>query len=191
MVGVFLSLSVLLYKDMIPFHTKHNIENVQDVTEFTSLNTVRDPAMEASFLNKAGFQYRCNNCHQHFEKEKSNKPLIAEHEDIILQHGINKSCNNCHHPDDKESLIGFSSDSKINFNESQLLCQKCHGPKYRDWQIGVHGRPMGYWDINKGTSYKPSCVSCHDPHFPKFKPIKPAPAPQHAVNEKDNQHDAT
>ena len=58
-----------------------------------------------------------------------------------------------------------------------LLCAKCHGPKYRDWKAGVHGRQNGYWDATKGPKEKLRCIQCHDPHKPAFPPIKPLAPP--------------
>jgi len=62
----------------------------------------------------------------------------------------------------------------IDFNESYKLCGQCHGPKLRDWEAGIHGRRTGQWNGEKEYLL---CAHCHDPHSPKFPPMKPEPAP--------------
>jgi formate-dependent nitrite reductase cytochrome c552 subunit len=62
----------------------------------------------------------------------------------------------------------------VPFTESYRLCGQCHGDKYRDWRWGVHGKRIGNWDGQK-TYFL--CVNCHNPHSPKFKPLKPMPVP--------------
>jgi formate-dependent nitrite reductase cytochrome c552 subunit len=66
---------------------------------------------------------------------------------------------------------------QIAWNQPQLLCAKCHGPVYRDWQAGSHGRANGYWDLSRGEQTRRKCIECHDPHSPPFQALKPAPGP--------------
>jgi hypothetical protein len=54
------------------------------------------------------------------------------------------------------------------------LCGQCHGPKLRDWKLGIHGKRTGSWS---GKKHYLLCVHCHDSHAPKFKPLKPMPPP--------------
>jgi hypothetical protein len=63
----------------------------------------------------------------------------------------------------------------VDFSSSYELCRQCHGPKYRDWRAGVHGRRTGSW---KGKKQYLLCAHCHNPHAPKFQAIKPEPAPE-------------
>ena len=58
-----------------------------------------------------------------------------------------------------------------------MKCAKCHGPVYRDWENGSHGRINGYWDQSRGTQTRRRCIECHDPHAPRFAPLTPAPGP--------------
>lgn len=58
-----------------------------------------------------------------------------------------------------------------------MVCAKCHGPVYRDWQNGSHGRINGYWDRSRGPQTRRRCIECHDPHAPPFAPLAPAPGP--------------
>src|SRR5436190_5125 len=53
----------------------------------------------------------------------------------------------------------------------------CHGPTYRDWEIGIHGRKSGYWDKRLGAAVRQDCTSCHDPHSPAFPSLTPGPGP--------------
>lgn len=144
---------------------------------YVEKKTVRDPMLEAPLHEKAGFQYKCNSCHQHFGLSEKRGQRVAEHTDLVLQHGQNKRCLNCHNAQDMETFVDHDG-SAIAWSESLQLCRKCHGPKYNDWVAGVHGRPNGYWDTGRGASFKAVCTACHDPHAPAFKPLAPAPGPR-------------
>jgi hypothetical protein len=61
--------------------------------------------------------------------------------------------------------------------ESPALCGSCHGPTYRDWEAGVHGRTSGYWQRDLGSIDRKVCTSCHNPHSPAFPSRPPAPGP--------------
>lgn len=145
--------------------------------QFFVNETVRDPLVQP-VIHRAGFEFHCNECHVSIAPRESLYPevMIAAHADIILDHGTNDHCLNCHHKENRESLRD-RRDQEIPFAHSEILCRQCHGPKYRDWEAGVHGRPNGYWDLSKGESVKTPCSACHDPHSPRFKPIAPQPAP--------------
>ena len=62
----------------------------------------------------------------------------------------------------------------VSFEESYNLCGQCHGTIFRDWKAGIHGKRTGEWNGRK--QYR-LCVHCHNPHSPRFKPIKPLPPP--------------
>lgn len=161
-------------------------ENAPVDTSFVAHPAVRDPLMTAR-LDKIGFEYNCNACHQNFELSKETHTRIAEHTEIELDHGLNESCYNCHNIDNLETLVDYEG-TLVKFETSELLCRKCHGPTYRDWTHGAHGRPSGYWDERKGVSTKTTCVQCHDPHSPAFKPIAPAPRPNDVDHEQEGAH---
>ena len=101
---------------------------------------------------------------------------LMEHREIVLRHGINDRCLNCHHPDGRDAFVDGQG-REIPYDQPQLLCAKCHGPVYRDWQRGVHGRSNGYWDTARGPMTRKKCIECHDPHQPPFPPMRPAPPP--------------
>lgn len=156
-------------------------------TSFLAHPNVRDPLLETPQIKQAGFSYKCNECHQNIEPPLAGRPLIAAHQHIKLEHGVNNECFNCHNPKNRETLLDINA-KEIPFAQSELLCRKCHGPTYRDWAIGVHGRPSGYWDKSKGEEFKAICTACHDPHSPQFKPIKPSPGPSTVDHEQREEH---
>lgn len=143
--------------------------------KFYSTDTVRDP-FAAAETTSAGFRFGCSDCHSIMEPPQVPRKLIADHEEIVLDHEEAMTCYTCHSRDDREMLNDIYG-TKVSFAESEQICRRCHGPRYRDWKIGIHGRPMGYWDQTKGESKNLTCVYCHDPHAPQFKPIKPSPPP--------------
>jgi hypothetical protein len=125
----------------------------------------------------------------------NNVILPKEHEDLVLRHGRNNrnnQCFNCHDQANLDRLLTRDG-RRLEFKDSSLLCASCHGPTYRDWEVGVHGRISGYWDRQAGEITRKDCTSCHDPHAPRFPPLKPAPAP-HALhpskssNQKERTH---
>ncbi|OPZ12693.1 MAG: hypothetical protein BWZ10_02071 [candidate division BRC1 bacterium ADurb.BinA364] len=143
---------------------------------FLTTHSVRDPLEGLPSIVKAGFVYNCNSCHQHFQFPAIGGRRMAEHESIVMDHGLNSNCFNCHNPDNLETLLNIDR-AAIPFEDSPVLCRKCHGPQYRDWAGGSHGRPNGHWRADSGPSIKLTCVACHDPHAPVFEPIEPAPPP--------------
>jgi len=151
--------------------------------------TVRNP-MTGPIIRQAGFKYNCNECHQHLQPPEVPRSLIAAHQNIIMEHGVNKNCYNCHHRTDREFLYDIDH-GKIPITESARLCGKCHGARYNEWVIGIHGRQHGFWDQNKGEPAKVTCAACHNPHSPKFKPMKPLPGPirQNFSTQKERKHD--
>lgn len=90
------------------------------------------------------------------------------HTDIVpdsldLQHGRGSIwCLDCHHAESRTSFVDHAGD-KIDFNQPQQLCGKCHGPAYRDWRDGVHGKRIGEWATD-GKKRWFVCTECHDPH---------------------------
>lgn len=119
--------------------------------------------------------FPCNDCHA-FEKPNPERRKLEWHEDIteIFNHDSeNRWCLDCHDLNKRDSLR-LASGKLLDFKESYKLCGQCHGDKLRDWKVGVHGRRIGEWNGEKQYFL---CVSCHNPHSPKFKPIKPEAAP--------------
>ncbi|MCA9407307.1 MAG: cytochrome c3 family protein [Candidatus Omnitrophica bacterium] len=144
-------------------------------SEQYSKNPVRKAKL-APIFEKDGFSYHCNDCHQNIEASKIQKSFFSSHMDITLDHGVNNYCKTCHSQDNREALVDINNQD-IPFDQSQLTCLKCHGPIYRDWENGVHGRINGYWAKDLGEMKRLTCVQCHDPHQPKFQPMEPSPSP--------------
>lgn len=131
-------------------------------------------------LTKMGWIYDCRECHELFEAQWTRDYDLVEHDDIVLKHGNNRFCLNCHN----QKNVGVFADydgAVIPEKDVVLLCAKCHGPKYRDWKAGAHGRRNGYWDTSEGPQTQLRCIQCHDPHYPKYKTIHPLPAPNYPL----------
>lgn len=143
--------------------------------KYYSTDTVRQPFVAAQ-TNEAGYRFNCNSCHEHLEPPQQIRKLIAEHQDIIIDHEAAMTCYTCHSRRNREMLNDIYG-TEVAFGESENICRRCHGPRYRDWELGIHGRLMGYWDTTKGPSTNMTCVSCHDPHAPKFGAMRPSPKP--------------
>ena len=136
--------------------------------------------------------YDCYGCH-----EKNKPPIIRfdaknkiiipkEHQNIVMGHGShdrNDLCYNCHN---EQNLATFQvrDGRELKFDNIPPLCGSCHGPTYRDWEAGAHGRTSGFWDRTKGAVQRLSCSSCHNPHAPRIPTRPPAPGP-HALHAVD------
>lgn len=139
-------------------------------------------------LIKAGEDLSDFDCYACHEKGKApplrfdaNGTLLVpkEHPDIVMHHGSherNNNCFNCHNELNLEQLQTRDK-HELKLSDSAPLCGSCHGPTYRDWEAGVHGRTGGYWDRSLGAIDRKLCVNCHNPHSPKFPGRKPAPGP--------------
>jgi len=152
---------------------------------FTNTATVR---MSGAELDRTGGDtsgFGCYTCHDkkkpivlNFDAEK-NIVLSEAHKDLTLKHGRhnrNNICFNCHDESNLERLQTRDG-RELKIMDSSPLCGSCHGPTFRDWEAGAHGRISGFWARNVGAIQRQDCVSCHDPHSPKFPPQKPAPRP--------------
>lgn len=117
--------------------------------------------------------FPCSECHGDMETNLERRELEF-HDEVELNHDEeNRWCMACHDATDRDKLHSASGEL-IDFKESYLLCGQCHGPKLRDWKAGIHGRRTGQWN---GQKQYLLCAHCHDPHSPKFKSMKPEPAP--------------
>jgi hypothetical protein len=119
--------------------------------------------------------FPCNDCHA-FRKPNAVRRKLEWHDDItdMFNHDSeNRWCLDCHDLKQRDSLK-LASGKLLDFKESYKLCGQCHGDKLRDWKVGVHGRRTGEWN---GKKQYYLCVSCHNPHSPKFKSIKPEAPP--------------
>ena len=152
---------------------------------FTNTATVRMSGADLVRTGGDASGLDCYACHDRkkqvvlkFDAE-SRIILAEEHNDLVMAHGThnrNNNCFNCHDEANLE-LLQTRDGRQLKLLESTPLCGSCHGPTYRDWEAGVHGRTSGFWDPKSGALTRQICVSCHDPHSPKFPPQKPAPGP--------------
>ncbi|RMG58315.1 MAG: hypothetical protein D6713_08000 [Deltaproteobacteria bacterium] len=120
--------------------------------------------------------FPCSDCHEDMEVNTERRELEDEHVEISrsFDHAPEQRwCLDCHDPNDRDYLR-LASGEKIPFSESYRLCGQCHGDKYRDWKVGVHGKRTGNWNGDKQYLL---CAHCHNPHSPRFKPLKPMPPP--------------
>jgi len=124
----------------------------------------------------AGWQMECNHCHDLFESRFDKQRELQQHRHLVHDHGANDRCLNCHAHADRSKLV-LHAGEMIDYTDSVRLCAKCHGPTWRDWEAGMHGRTMGSWDAASGEQVRLECVQCHDPHAPAFDPIAPLPGP--------------
>jgi len=138
-------------------------------------STLRSPADVLTY-DAGGFAYSCSECHDLFESPVEPAPVLTQHQEIVLEHGINNRCFNCHHREKRDYFVAHDG-STIDSGDSQGLCAKCHGPVFRDWSHRVHGRTNGYWDTSRGPQRVKKCISCHDPHSPAFPSLPVAPGP--------------
>jgi hypothetical protein len=120
--------------------------------------------------------FPCSQCHAHFQPPNAKRRVLVEyHSEIVLHHAESQRwCTDCHNLVNRDKLRLVSGEL-IDFTESYRLCGQCHGDKYRDWKVGVHGKRTGNWNGDKQYLL---CVHCHNPHDPKFKPLKPMPPPE-------------
>jgi hypothetical protein len=123
-----------------------------------------------------GFDRHCMECHRFFPAARETARQLVQHTHIVMDHGLNDRCANCHDRLDANRLTTRSGET-VSFSESDEMCAKCHGPTYRDWQRGMHGKAIGYWDAARGEGQRFMCVDCHDPHAPAFPPLQPLPGP--------------
>ena len=114
---------------------------------------------------------------------------MLQHTHVFLEHGINDRCRNCHVVGNRH-LLRLHSGEKIPYSRVVELCSKCHGPTYRDWLRGMHGRTDGYWKASLGEVNRLGCSACHDPHTPQvpaMDPLRPLPGPNALRAEPDDE----
>ncbi|HEX9289567.1 MAG TPA: hypothetical protein VF904_08590 [Anaeromyxobacteraceae bacterium] len=117
--------------------------------------------------------FPCTGCHTG-PGDKTRREL-AFHDDVKFEHDAeHRWCLDCHSNENRD-VLHLSNGDPVPFTESYRLCGQCHGDKYRDWRVGVHGKRVGMWDGQK-TYFL--CVNCHNPHSPRFKPLTPEPRPR-------------
>ena len=154
-------------------------------TNFLDPSTVRRSYADLIQAKEDLSDFDCYACHDKGKppplRYDANQKLIIpkEHANIVMHHGSherNNNCFNCHNETNLEQLQPRDK-RELRLSDSTPLCGSCHGPTYRDWEAGVHGRTNGHWDRARGDFDRENCVNCHNPHAPKFPGRKPAPGP--------------
>ena len=164
---------------LLAVFTGCNLDTKDKREYFTELTESPDLIIDSAILIPAeaisSDYFPCNDCHSELETNPQRRLLVDMHDDIEFDHDSeNRWCLACHNTFDRDSLI-LAGGKLLGFNESYKLCGQCHGPKYRDWKLGIHGKRTGEWNGNKQYLL---CVHCHDPHSPKFKGMEPLPTPR-------------
>jgi len=140
--------------------------------------------------------YNCNACHEEdsveLEYDDDFVVIMPEaHANLLaMGHGRNNrnnNCYNCHNRAKLDQLITRDG-TLLGFEQAPLLCASCHGPTYRDWELGMHGRINGYWDTSAGEALKQDCNACHDPHSPAFPQVIPLPGPRPVLTGANAAH---
>jgi hypothetical protein len=153
--------------------------------QFTNTATVRTNFAELIRVKADLSDFDCYGCHEKGKppplRYDTNQNLIIpkEHDDIVMGHGRHNRNNNCFNCHNETNLVVLQTRDgrELKLEESAPLCGSCHGPTYRDWEAGVHGRTSGYWNRQPRPGDRKLCVSCHNPHAPAFPPRQPAPGP--------------
>lgn len=115
--------------------------------------------------------FSCTKCHLYRAADRNKRVLKEYHVSIELKHAEEQRwCYDCHEGD----KLRLQNGRLVGFDTSYYLCGQCHGTIFRDWKAGIHGKRTGMWNGEK--QYR-LCVSCHDPHSPRFKPLEPKQAP--------------
>src|SRR5215468_6098 len=161
-------------------------------SEFLDTATVRQSYADLIHAKADLSDFDCYACHERNKPpplrfDVDQKIIIPkEHADIVMGHGRhnrNNICFNCHDELNLEALQTRDG-RQLKLSESTPLCGSCHGPTYRDWEAGAHGRTSGDWNRDLGPITRVDCVSCHNPHAPRFPPRQPAPGPHPLRNPK-------
>jgi len=113
--------------------------------------------------------FPCMECHKDQKDPKRRELGFHDEQQSVFDHDAeHRWCLDCHDLENRD-MLRLASGALVPFTESYRLCGQCHGDKYRDWRVGVHGRRVGMWDGQKTYLL---CASCHNPHSPGFKGVK-------------------
>lgn len=171
--------SIILFFTLLIGFIGCNLDNepMQDQELSSEVNI--EPVMDSSILIPAGSfnsdYFPCSMCHDELPLNTQRRQLVDMHDDIVFDHdSANRWCLACHSATTRDSLV-LAGGQLLGFPESYRLCGQCHGPKYRDWRLGIHGKRTGNWNGQKQYFL---CVQCHDPHSPKIKSLHPMPPPR-------------
>lgn len=155
------------------------IPSLPEPTQVSEEQLATTPARRAltdpPLYRNAGFDYECQECHRLFSSMPETDRVLMRHRNIELDHGLNDRCFNCHHNEDR-NLLALQGGETVTYSNSPQLCGKCHGPTFRDWQQGMHGRTIPSATEPAGR-VRLKCTECHDPHAPAMAGMELLPGP--------------
>ena len=170
---VVLGLAVILIGGLIGVRMEHQPDTSRDYPSRPQIPDGASVLLPAPEIDDDYFP--CDDCHEPDDSQMNLtvRELEDEHEEMKFDHG-NLWCLHCHDAITRTSLH-LADGSLVEFEDSWKLCTQCHAKKLPDWRAGVHGKRTGHW---RGPKEYRTCVVCHDPHDPPFKPIVPKPVPR-------------
>jgi len=122
--------------------------------------------------------FPCMECHKDQKDPKRRELGFHDEQQSVFDHDSeHRWCLDCHDLNNRD-VLKLANGDHVPFTESYRLCGQCHGDKFRDWRSGVHGKRVGMWD---GPKTYLLCVSCHNPHSPRFKGVKEIRGPDGAL----------
>ena len=130
--------------------------------------------------------FPCTDCHKKLkpfrETVKKSKPFRGKdpgemtHENLTFQHMEEiRECTFCHSIIDPDRLHLLNGE-RITFEQVPDLCGQCHGERFNEWNMGLHGEESGTWN---GPRSSLSCTECHRPHSPRFPKMEAKKAPNY------------
>jgi len=125
----------------------------------------------------------CSSCHATTTPNidtRASAELDQFHQGLNYVHG-NLSCLSCHNAKNYDTLR-LADSRPVEFADVMTLCSQCHGPQRRDYNMGLHGGMIGYWDLTKGGRTRNTCINCHDPHAPAFPLVMPVLPPKDRIS---------
>ena len=167
---VVIGLAVVLIGGLFGVRMEHQPETTRDYPPRPMIPDGETVLMEAPEIDDEYLP--CADCHEGEPVNREVRELEDEHDEQALAHG-NLWCFSCHSDEEQQSLE-LSDGTRVAFEDSWQLCTQCHGKKLADWRAGVHGKRTGHW---RGDREYRTCVVCHEPHAPAFKPLVPKSRP--------------
>jgi len=174
--SVFLALAVAFLVDARSDVNLPIPEQVHVVREDLRLGPPRDALRDPPTIQNGRLRQTCQECHALFESPAEPRVPPLQHTHLVLDHGMNDSCYGCHQRENRDLLV-LRQGRTVGYDHVEELCAQCHGTTFRDWQAGIHGRTIGWWDPPEGEVQRLVCTQCHDPHSPAYPRLEPLPGP--------------
>ena len=159
-----------IYKNaMAPFDDEKSVKSVLALPDDTVLVRTRyQGGLFRTETRKDKIErFKCSQCHNNKSVSVAQAAEMA-HGDIKLDHGGREkplSCFTCHNKEQRDALE-TEAGVKVDMDHSYEMCAQCHFRQKKDWVGGAHGKRVAYW---AGQRVVKNCVSCHNPHSPRFE----------------------